>query len=391
MSTPTPPAKKRRRLRIVLIVVIALVAIRIALPYVLLHFVNKRLADMPKYTGHVEDLNLALLRGAYQIEDFYLDRVDSLTQERTKFLAAGLIDLSVEWKALLKGSVVGELVIDRPVVNFTKDKAEPASIQKDTTSLGDLLDDLMPLQINRVELHNGEIHYLDPTSKPKVDLQMDNVELLAKNLRNSYDSSAVLPASVNATADLYKGNLELNMKLNPLNLDPTFDLDVTLKDAQLPLFNDFFKAYANIDVNKGTFGLYAEIATKDRKFAGYVKPVINDLDVLGPEDKNDTFLHKMWEGIAGTAGAILTNQRKDQVATKLEFSGKLDDPSVHTLYAIVDLVRNAFIMAIQPSIDRDISIANVDSKSEENQGFFKRLFTKDDDKKADEPKKKEKK
>ena len=387
MSTAPPPAKKRHRLRVILYVLIGLIAIRIALPYVLLHLLNKRLADMPNYTGHAEDLDLALIRGAYQIENIYLDRVDSLTQERTKFVSADMIDLSVEWKALLKGSVVGELMIEHPVVNFTKDKVEPASVQKDTTSLGDLLHDLMPLQINRVELHNGEVHYLDPTSSPKVDVQLTSVELLAKNLRNSYDSTTVLPASVHANADLYGGQLDLNIKLNPLELDPTFDLDVTLKGAQLPRFNDFFKAYANIDVNKGTFGLYAEIATKDRRFAGYVKPVIKDLDVLGPEDTKDTFFHKVWEGAVGTAGSILTNPKKDQVATKLEFSGRLDDPNVHTLYAIVDLVRNAFIMAIQPSIDRDISIVNVSRKSEEDEGFLKRLFRKDADKDADQTKK----
>ena len=45
-----------------------------------------------------------------------------------------------------------------------------------------------------------------------------------------------------------------------------------------------------------------------------------------------------------------------------------------TPYAIVDLLRNAFIRAIQPSIDREISIANVGRKSEEEKGFFKRLF-----------------
>jgi len=387
MSTATPPAKKRHRRRILLYIVIGVIAIRIALPYVLLHFLNQRLAELPNYTGHAEDLNLALIRGAYQIEDIYLDRVDSVTQERTKFVSAGLIDLSVEWKALFKGSVVGELVIENPVVNFTKDKVEPASVQKDTTSLGDLLKDLMPLQINRIEAHNGEVHYLDPTSSPKVDVQLSSLELLAKNLRNSYDSTNVLPASVNADADVYGGRFDLNMKLNPLDLDPTFDMNVTLTDAQLPLFNDFFKAYANIDVNKGTFGLYAEIATKDRRFAGYVKPVIKDLDVLGPEDTKDTFFHKMWEGIAGTAGSILTNPKKDQVATKLEFSGSLDDPNVHTLYAVVDLVRNAFIMAIQPTIDRDISIVNVGRKSEENEGFLKRLFRKDDDTKSGKTKK----
>jgi hypothetical protein len=86
--------------RTVLIIVAALVLIRIALPYVILHFANQRLEKMPGYYGHVEDIDLALIRGAYRIDGFFLDKQDSVTLKRTPFMAADVIDLSVEWKAL---------------------------------------------------------------------------------------------------------------------------------------------------------------------------------------------------------------------------------------------------------------------------------------------------
>lgn len=378
MTSPEPPpGSRRKRHRRVLWIILVLLLLRLALPYVLLHVLNDRLTKVPGYYGHADDLDLALIRGAYRIEGIFLDRVDSVSHERTSFVAAHVIDLSVEWKALFHGSVVGELVIDHPSVSFTKDKVEPAEVQKDTTSLGDLLDDLMPLRINRVEVNGGEVHYRDLASSPKVDVQMDDFDVLALNLRNSYDSTDVLPARVRATASVYGGRFDLGMRLNPLARDPAFDMDVGLEGMRLTEFNDFFQAYANVDVNKGVFGLYSEIATEDRRFAGYVKPVIKDLDVLGPEDRGDTFFRKLWEGLAGTAGAVLTNRKHDQVATKLEFSGELDQPDTHLFYAIVDLVRNAFIRAIQPSIDREISIVNVGEKSEEENGFFKRLFRKE--------------
>lgn len=376
----TPAGRRQTRWRWIGGILVVLLAIRLILPYVLLRVLNDRLAKVPNYYGRADDLDLALLRGAYRIEVIFLDRVDSVSQERTEFLAAEAIDLSLEWKALFHGSVVGELVIEHPEVYFTKDKVEPAAVQKDTTSLGDLLDDLMPLNINRVEAHRGEVHYRDLGSTPQLDLKMDGVEVLAKNLRNSYDSTVVLPASLVAEAQVYGGTFDMRMRLNPLELHPTFDMDLSLEDMVLTEFNPFFRAYARVDVNKGTFGLYSEIATKDREFAGYVKPIINDLDVLGPEDKEETFFHKLWEGIVGTTGKVFTNRRHDQVATKLEFSGKLDDPDTHTWYAIVDLVRNAFIRAIQPTIDREISIANVAYEPEEKAGFFERLFRKDGEK-----------
>lgn len=367
--------KRHHRLRTWLWIIGALIAIRIALPYILLHVVNDRLEKMPGYYGHVDDLNLALIRGAYQLELFDLQRVDSVTQKRTPFLAADLIDLSVEWKALFKGSVVGELLIERPEVHFTKEAAEPEDVAKDTADFRALLKDLMPLQINRIEAHNGSVHYLDPTSSPKVDVQMDDLEVLALNLRNSYDSTDVLlPASIKADANIYGGTFNFNMKLNPLAEDPTLDMNAEFKALQLVKVNDFMQAYANVDVNKGTFGLYTEIATKDRKFQGYVKPIIKDLDVLGKEDKKDNIMRKIWEGLVGTVGDVLTNPSKDQVATKLEFSGNLDGPRANIFYAVIDLLRNAFIQALQPALDNEVSIATVAAQEMEKQGFFKKLF-----------------
>lgn len=385
----TAPTRRSRRRRTLLFIALALIAIRIALPWVLLHLLNDRLANMKGYYGHAQDLDLALFRGAYRIEGIYLDRMDTTRMQRTPFLGAGVIDLSVEWKALFHGSVVGELVIDSPRVDFTKDAVEPADVQKDTVALRDLLRDLMPLQINRVEAHEGTVRYLDPHSRPKVDVKMDHLELLALNLRNSYDSTELLPASIRANADVYGGTFAFDMRLDPLATDPRFDMNVSMKGMQLTRVNDFLQAYAKVDVNRGTFGLYAELATRDREFTGYVKPIVNDLDVLGPEDRHDSFLHKLWEGLVGTAGTLLTNPPHDQVATKVEFSGKLDGPRVDTWYAVIDLLRNAFIRALEPSIDHEISILNVGATPEEKPGFFKRLFGGDDA--ADERRKDRKK
>lgn len=226
MTTPQPqPRSRKRRIRnTILIVVGVLLLIRIALPYVLLHVVNDRLAKVPGYYGHIDDLDLALMRGAYTIKLFDLQKVDSVSQERTPFLSAEAIDLSVEWKALFKGSVVGEVVISTPEIRFTKDAVEPGAVQEDTTSLGDLLGGLMPLQINRVKLNIGSLRFIDPTTTPKVDIAMAPFDLLALNLRNSYDSSDVLPATVRMRGSLYGGTAAVDVKLDPLADDPTFDM-----------------------------------------------------------------------------------------------------------------------------------------------------------------------
>ena len=385
MTTARTHSRKRTTAKILIGILIAIVAIRLALPYAVLYFANKSLANMNGYYGHIQDIDLAIIRGAYKIDSIYINKVadstkDSPTSEQTPFFASKEIDLSVEWRALFKGSIVGKLVFRRPYLVFTKDKVEPKEVVKDSADFRKLLDKFMPLNINRCELLGGAIQYKDLSSKPNVDIALTNLNLLAQNLRNSYDSSAILPASIHATADVYEGKLRFDAKLNPLAAAPTFDMSAELNNTNLVKMNDFFQAYAKVDVNDGRFGLYTEVAAKDEEFKGYVKPVIKNLDVLGKEDRKDNLLRKLWEVIAGGAGKLLENKNKDQVATKVPFEGRLDDPRTNVWVAITNILQNAFIHAIQPSIDNEISIASVKEDKKEKKTFLQKIFSKGDDK-----------
>jgi hypothetical protein len=145
--------------------------------------------------------------------------------------------------------------------------------------------------------------------------------------------------------------------------------------------NDVFKAYGNFDVNKGHFGVYAEMATRDGAFDGYVKPVIKELDVVGPEDKQESTFRKLWESVVGAAGVLLKNQKEEQVATKVTFEGRLDDPDVGTWNAITQALGNAFIKALPPTLDHEADIATVTGKEpEKKKGFLERTFSKKDKK-----------
>ena len=364
---------KRKKITIIILsVIIFVIALCIALPYIVLHYANKSLSTMKGYYGHVQDIDISLIRGAYRLDSIYLHKADTITGKQNPFFASSVIDLSIEWKALINGSIVGEVVLEKPYLVFTKDKVEPADIAKDSASFKKVLDDFMPLSVNRFEIQHGVVRFIDHSTSPKVDIQMDDMYLLARNLRNSYDSTALLPATVDASAEIYEGTLNLNAKLNPLADKPTFDMNAELKNTNLVKLNDFFQAYAKIDVNKGRFGLYTEVAAKDNRFAGYVKPLIQDLDILGKEDKNDSILRKIWEGVAGGIGQLFRNHPNDQVATKIPFEGQLDNPQTNIWYALGQILQNAFIQAIQPLIDNDISIESVDKPKEKKKLFSKK-------------------
>jgi hypothetical protein len=376
---------KLKRFRFILIAIAVLIVIRLILPYVILHFANDRLANMSGYYGKIRDIDLAIFRGAYKIKDMYLHKKDTVSGFETEFFDAQVIDLSVHWDALLDGKIVGELEFDAPTLRFTKDKVELQTLEQDTSDFRDLLKDFMPLRVNRFQINHGTIRYRDLTSNPKLDIGLTDAYLKAENLTNVKDEINLLPSTVEFKANVYEGTIVLNMKLDPFNRKPTFDMNTELKNTNLPLLNDFFKAYGKFDVNRGTFGLYAEGAAKDGNFVGYVKPIIKDLDVLGPEDRDDNLLKKFWEGVVGAGGQIFRNRKKDQVATKIPLEGPISKTEANIFKAIVIVLRNAFVEALQPSIDNEISITSVGEvqQPEEKKGILGKIFNKAE-KKAEE-------
>ncbi len=378
--------KKHRIWKIVISIVAVLIIIRIILPYVVLHYANKTLSSLDGYYGHIQDIDLNLYRGAYIIKDIYIDKVDSTSKQHIPFISSKAIDLSIEWKSIFNGRIVGELEFTNPVVRFTKDKAEPAAIQKDTNDFRKVLKNFMPLKINYFKIVDGKLQFIDTTSQPKVDVSITKIQVLAENL-SSVQDSALLPASVKASANIYKGIFLLKMKLNPLAENPTFDLNAQLKNTNLPDLNDFLKAYAKFDVHAGTFGLYTEVASQNGKFVGYVKPIIKNLDVIGSEDRHDSFLNKLYEALVGTVGVILKNSKEKQVATKIPIEGNYKNTTIKTWYALIEVLRNAFVQALYPAIDHEITILSVNKvETDKKKGFFEKLFTKSDKKKKSKKK-----
>ena len=100
----------KKKYKILIGVVAFLIIIRLILPYVVLYYANRTLAKMDGYYGHIDDIDLSIYRGAYIINHIYLNNIDSVSKIQTEFFKSPNIDLSVEWGALLHGSIAGELV-----------------------------------------------------------------------------------------------------------------------------------------------------------------------------------------------------------------------------------------------------------------------------------------
>jgi len=348
--------------QILIALILILAAVRIALPYIVKDYVNKTLSEIPEYSGRVGDVDINLFRGAYVIEDVALVKTGGKVP--VPFFSAKRIDLSVQWGAIFEGSVVGEIEMDSPKINFVAGPSEKTSQKSVDDSWTDKVKELFPLRINRFEIHNGEIHYRDFHRDPQVNIFLRNLNATAENLTNSKDVSKTLMATITATGNaMGSGSFRLHADINPFAKAPTFNLDAELKNIDLVKLNNFIKAYGKFDVEKGSFELFTELAASKGKFEGYIKPIFRNMQVLSLEKDSSNPLQLFWESIVGAVTGIFENKPEDQLAARIPFSGSFEDPDANIWSTIGSVLENAFIRALLPSIEGSVDLKKVNEDS----------------------------
>ena len=374
---PRKPISRKRKIWLIVLgsLLIILIALRIALPYILLRLVNKELTVIKGYYGHVDDLDVALIRGAYTLKTIKLEKTGGKIP--VPFFSADIMDLSIEWSALFHGAIDGKIKVEHPVLNFVKGPTEETSETKVDSNWTDVVKKLMPLKINRLEIDDGEIHYRDFHSSPKVDIFTKKIHILATNLSNAQHTKELLPSTAEATGSVYGGEASLHMKLNALSHIPVFEMKMELTAMDITNLNDFLQAYAKFDVKQGNISIYMEAATKDNVIKGYVKPIIHDLRVVNWEKDKGQPLKIAWEAVVGSVAWVFKNHGKDQQATKIDFEGNLKSPSISIWDIIGQVLYNAFVQALHPSLENSINLNSVNSaegQQKKPKGFLGKLF-----------------
>jgi hypothetical protein len=147
------------------------------------------------------------------------------------------------------------------------------------------------------------------------------------------------------------GHTRIDATFVPRKERADFTVALAIDDTDARRLNDLWRSYGGFDVERGTFAVYSEVAVEEGHVDGYVKTILKDLDVLGPEEEKGLG-EKIYEGLVGGVATILRNQPRDQVATELSLSGPLANPDTSTVQIVVGILQNGFFRAVLPGFKR---------------------------------------
>ncbi len=339
----------------ILVLIVALIGARLMAPYWILNYMNSRMANLPEYRGHISKVHLGIWRGAF---NFYDVKVLKKTgQVPLPLFSSPEMKFSIEWAALFHGSVVLKIYIIQPKVHLVAGSSKTESQLSIDPKWISAVKNLLPFDIDYLEATDGQFHFQSPSSSPPVDVYLDQLHVVMRNLRNGH--SLVAPKNRVSTFDatavpMHQGSFKTHVNLDPFNHIPSFDGEAEMANLNILQINNLLKAYIGTEAKSGTFSVYTEFSGQNGDFNGYVKPLFKDFKVFDFERDKKNPLELVWSGILGTVASVFENKSTDEIATKITIEGKYEKLMLDPWSAIVNLLRNAFIQAITPGIDHTV-------------------------------------
>lgn len=346
-----PRPWRRRTLVGVLVVLVVVFVARLLAPYYVKRAVDKRLSQIPGYSGQVDSVALHLWRGAYRIDGMRIVKTGDKVSE--PFFSADRIDFSVDWREIFRGRLVSQIYIENGHLNFQRGPDEESTQLSADNRWQDVINDLFPIDITLLDISGGVLRFVDTTHTPKVDITVSELKVSATGLRNRPTKEGdEFPAKIDISGvTIGHGRFKLFAKAEPLADKAHFQMAMELKRVSLPALNDFLKAYTGVEVSNGQFEVFAQMAMANDHYEGYVKPFFSDLSFDDLKDEDKSLGHKLWKAVVSTVAELAKNKDSKQIATRIPFSGEADGLDIHTWKSIENGLHHGFVKALSQGFE----------------------------------------
>lgn len=347
-------------IRKLLIIILILGAIRLLIPVVALTGINYALRHKNKdYTGHLKDLDLAILRGQIVFKNLHIEKRDKPQALR---LDVANTQVNYSWKKLWDKNAVAEFFIDGVSVVMTEipkirppkpDEVSFAKIRKF------LAESKWSSEVSKLSVRNANVKFVMPEAK--VPLSVNRISV---DLSNVHLSPAKNWQLANVKVESYlqgQGHMSLRGQVQPLAKPVLADMNFSIVDFDLKTLNGLLLKILPMDLTHGKFSTYIEAASEKGHTNGYVKLFFDGIDVVSNPQKLKSGRHFVIEAAAAIGNWILKNDKEKSVALNLPFKIKHDNVVVNTSDAFWSTLENK-----RDELDRkfDNSVSFAQNRSE---------------------------
>lgn len=302
-------------------------------------------------------------RGDVVLADIELDYFKPITNRYNLWVDKGVLSANghveygqdVKTVSLTRATIAGiqvDYVHTRQTAGAEKETREKAkTVAKEASNAPDLL-----VRIDEVHLVRSTVGFVNKATNPSYRLFLANADATLKNLSNHATEGPAVATVKGVFMGTGTASAEATFKAEKSG--PVFDLGLRMEEVDVTKLNELLRAYGRFDAASGRFFLYSELAASDGVISGYIKPLFKDLKIYSKaQDEDKPAVKKMYEKVVSGVARILRNREREEVATKADVLGRIDDPKVGTVEAVVKLVQNAFFKTILPGFDLEASRA----------------------------------
>lgn len=343
---------KRILLALAATAVVLVVAARLALDPLATWRTRKVLGELEGLQGRFSDVEVHVRDLSYVIRGLEIEKVS--TGGRTApFFEARYASFGLYWKQLLRGHVVADIRLLEPALNLVEvEKEREGEGQEIETApaLGRRLADLAPFRIDRLEIKDGQVRWLDAREPEKPQLRISNLEATVENFASRPALAKGEPTVLAARALLQRsGTVTLFATADPLAKTLTFAGEARLTGLKLVELTEFIDAKAGVRPEKGELDLALRFRAENGKLSGGLRPVVKGASTkasdegIGPKLKSalaDLSLNLFSDDVPG----------RDAVATTIPIEGTVNAPQIQAVPTILGILRNAFVRGLAFSL-----------------------------------------
>jgi|CXWL01.1.fsa_nt_gi hypothetical protein len=337
---------RRRWLTGVTIAVALLAALWFSFDSIATWQVRKAMDRLTGYQVSFSDVELEPFKVAVTIHQLKVvkETAGGLTQP---VFASDRVRAGLAPRRLLQGHLVGAAQIEHPVLFLiaARDKAD-RQLEPETPNLAQVLEEIMPLKVDRVQVKNGDVTFIDKTVPELPRIRLTEIDATLESLATRAALSQGEPTTVALSAKLQRsGRLTVFFTADPVAQGLYFAGRAELKGLELRELREVLAAETGLKPKQGTLDLYAEITAENGKLRGGIKPLLKNAAVEAGKDNLGDHLKA---ALADAALDLMSDDIKgrETVATIIPIHGNVKNPKAQLWPTVLGVVRNAFVLGV---------------------------------------------